>query len=80
MWRPAIGSFHYGRSEKDYANLITLRAKYKNRRSPIEELKSACLADGYPQEKVDSLKYPDTELDDIDELLGRKKLPRGHEG
>ena len=80
MWRPVSGSFHYARTERDYSNLIQLRAKYKNRQAPIDELKAACLADGYPQSKVDSLRYPDTTHDDVEQILGRKKCtPRVQE-
>ena len=72
MMRFAPGSLHYGRTEDDYKHLIALREKYKLKLPPIEELKKACLADGYPQSKVDSLKYPDTSNDDVDEIIGRK--------
>lgn len=74
MKRWAPDSIHYERTESDYKHLIALRQKYRLKVPPIEELKAACLADGYPQWKVDSLKFPDTSKDDIEQIMGRKKV------
>ena len=67
------GSLHFGRTENDYKHILALREKYKLHVPPIEELKIACLADGYPIDKVNSLKYPKCENDNIEEILGRAK-------
>lgn len=55
MWKPKPGSFHDGKT--NYANLLALNEKYKTSRPPIEELKKACLADGYPIDQVAKMKY-----------------------
>ena len=69
MWAPRRGTFHYGRTEADYSNLIALHERYKRSKPPIEELKQACLADGYPPEKVARMRYPDTSGIDVYKLL-----------
>ena len=73
MWTPRPGTFHYGRTEKDYTNLLKLHEKYKLKKPPLQELKEACLADGYSQEKVLSLKYKDLTNIDVNQILGRTK-------
>jgi len=45
---------------EDYPALIALRKKYppgRGKPAPIEELKAACLADGYKPEVVAKMKY-----------------------
>jgi|TARA_B110000046_G_scaffold163932_1_gene179178 hypothetical protein len=72
MIRRKPGTFHYGKSNDEYVNLIKLHDTYKLKKPPIDELKAACLADGYPQERVDKLHYIDMSDWDIDEILGKK--------
>ena len=73
MWKPKPGSFHYGRTENDYKHLLALREKYKLRTPPIEELKKACLADGYPPEKVATLKYKKMDDWNTEEIFHSKR-------
>lgn len=62
-------SWHYGRTEKDYSHQLALRAKYPHGPAPIEELKKACLLDGYPPEQVAKMKYANLEDVDVEKLL-----------
>ena len=75
-WTPKPGNFHYGRTEKDYTNLINLHEKYKLQKPPLEELKEAALADGYPPEKVANFKYVDMSNINVDKLLNPKKYAK----
>ena len=72
-WIPKPSSMHYGRTNADYSHLLALRQKYPNKPAPIEELKAACLADGYPPEKVAKMSYPDLSTVDVVTLLKPKK-------
>lgn len=68
-WVPRPGTFHYGRTESDYRNLVALHEKYRVAKPPIEELKAAALADGYPPEKVAKFRYPDLSKVNVHRLL-----------
>ena len=72
-WVPRPGSFHYGRTESDYKHLIKLHEFYRLKKPPLEELKEAALADGYPPEKVAKFRYIDMSKIDIHRLLNPKK-------
>ena len=69
MWAPRKGTFHHGKTEANYSNLIALHERYKTCRPPIQELKDASLADGYPPEKVAKMRYPDLSHIDVHSLL-----------
>ena len=62
-------SWLYGRTDADYSHQIALRLKYPNRPAPIEELREACLLDGYPPEQVAAMKYPNLDDVNVEKLL-----------
>uniref|UniRef100_A0A6C0F5I1 Uncharacterized protein n=1 Tax=viral metagenome TaxID=1070528 RepID=A0A6C0F5I1_9ZZZZ len=78
-WIPKPGSFHYGKTEKDYRNLLGLYDIYILKPAPIEELKKAALADGYPPEKVERFKYkPESYYLEILRLIQRRRNKINH--
>ena len=56
-WIPKPGSFHYNKTNADYKNLLGLYETYPGKPAPIDVLKEAAIADGYPPEKVAKFKY-----------------------
>lgn len=68
------GAFHFSRTEADYSHLIALHDRYKLKKPPLEELKAAALADGYPPEKVAAFKYKDHSKINVERLLFPKRF------
>ena len=71
-WTPT--GIHIGRTGDDYPSLLELRRRYPTTIPPIEDLREACLKDGYPEEQVLKMTY--TALPDIEDLLMKRSRKR----